>query len=92
MPNRKGEATTRTVVADAASTAVAARQQRDALSALRASRRPPAMHFPLLVALSLGMAALLHKVAAEYIAGPVARVSRSADGWEEVAVMVAWRT
>jgi hypothetical protein len=61
-------------------------------AALRASKLPRAVRFPLLVTLNMALSSLLYSLAAEYIAGDLARVSRNLGEWWEVGALAGWRT
>lgn len=65
-------------------------QQGDA--AVRPSKIPSLLRFPLLVVLSLTLSTMLYSFTADYTAADLARVSRSLDRWWEVGALVGWRT
>lgn len=51
-----------------------------------------ALHFPVLVVLSLTLSATLYTVASGFTAGDLSSVSRKLDDWWEVAGLIGWKT
>lgn len=69
---------------------VARRSAPDAI--IRPSKIPAPLRFPLVATLSLTISALLYSATATYTSGELARVSRRLERWDEVALLVGWRT
>lgn len=48
--------------------------------------------FPLVVASSLVLSSVLYSLVGQYTAGDLGSVSRSLQGWEEIAALIVWRS
>jgi hypothetical protein len=60
-------------------------------TAVRPSKIPPLLRFPLVIVLSLTLSSLLYSFTSDYTAAELARVSKSLDSWGQVAALLGWR-